>query len=200
MGLFPLIGTLNTNGGTNRVSVEMTKQLQAINSKFVNATSQEECEFFVDSLYYWAVGVTAGASPKASPYESIFLLHLSVEPVRCNGWVNYYDGDVTHSFCKRYDDNQTTHLNLSTQELATNRLADDRVMELCKVWRLFNSSSFDTELAANTKLAAIANIRIGAINKQVASNEGTLITKDGDIPETFQVTAIFNETYSIDPA
>jgi len=184
MGLFPILGTFNTNGGANNVSLEMTMQLQAMNTEFVNATSEEECSFFIQSLMSWVVGVTGGARPSASPDGSIFLLQLSVEPLRCENFFPLYDGSVTNSFCKYFDNNRSLPMNVD----------EERVNAVCRIWRSTYSSSTLPELAA------IANIRTGAISVQTESSEGVLISYNGNVTSTFRVSASYNQSYSIDPA
>ena len=186
MGLYPLIYTLNTNGGTNKVSIEMTKQLQAINLEFRNATDEDECSFFLQSLLSWVVGITGGARPYASSGSSLFLLNLSVEPRRCHDFFPLYDGSVTNSFCN-YVDSHLTSQNLTAFEA-------EHIPVLCEVWGSTNSTSTVPELAA------LANLRTGAISVQTEESDGFLITKYGNVSTTFQVTATFNNTYSIDPA
>ena len=186
MGLFPVLYTLNTNGGTNLVSVEMTKQLQAINLEFRNATDEEECSFFLQSQLAWVVGITGGARPSASLDSSLFLLNLYVEPLRCDEFFPLYDGSATNSFCNYFDVDRSSQ-NVIPYEA-------ERIAVLCDVWRLTNSTSTVPELAA------LANLRTGAISFQVESSDGFLITKYGNVSTTFQVTATYNHTYSIDPA
>lgn len=187
MGLFPLIATLNTYGGTNRVSTEMTKQAQSINTQFVNATSEEECTFFVQSLISWVVGVTGGGSPRVSSDQSIFLLYLSVEPIRCNNFFPVYDGNVTASFCRLID----TAANLSDVISEDDKV---RVEETCSIWRSADSSTSVPDLAS------LAKVRTGAVNVEFEERLETLITATGDVPTMFRVTAKFNHTYSVQPA
>ena len=186
MGLFPLLYTLNTNGGTNKVSIEMTKQLQAINLEFRNATDGDECSFFLQSLLSWVVGTTGGARPRASSGSSLFLLNLSVEPLRCDAFFPLYDGSVTNSFCNYFDVDRLSQ-NLTAFE-------SDHILLLCEVWRSTNSTSSVAELAA------LANLRTGAISVQAEASDGLLITKYGTVSTAFRVTATFNHTYSIEPA
>ena len=69
-----------------------------------------------------------------------------------------------------------------------------KVNTVCQVWRSTNSSSTVPELAA------IANIRTGAISAQTLSCGGVLISYNGNVTSTFRVSASYNQTYSIDPA
>jgi hypothetical protein len=186
MGLFPLIATLNTFGGTNRVSPEMTKQLQSINTQFVDGTSQEECDFFIGSLVSWVTGVTGAGSPRVSSDDSVFLLQLSVEPVRCDNFFPLYDGNVTTFLCDSYD--RSNQSNFISEEDAIIREA------FCTIWRASDSTTSITDLAE------LSNIRTGAVNVETESAQHTLITASGNVSTTFRVTAKYNHTYSVQPA
>jgi hypothetical protein len=186
MGLFPLIATLNTYGGTNRVSTEMTKQLQSINTQLTDGTSQEECDFFMDSMVSWVLGVTGGGSPRYFSDDSIFLLQLSVEPVRCDDFFPLYDGNVTTFFCEVYD------LTTSSSTISDDRAAS--VEDHCAIWRTADSTTSITDLAE------MSSIRTGAINVEIESGPQTLTTASGNVSTTFRVTAKYNHTYSVQPA
>jgi hypothetical protein len=186
MGIFPLLyTTLNNNGGANPMSPQMTTYVQALNTEFIDATSEEECNFFVHSLVSWVVGLTEGWKPRLASSDSIYLLYLGVEPIRCNNFIPYYDGNVTTSICRYADNNPAL---FPTQE------DKNRVEELCSVWRYTNSSTSLTEMAE------ISNIRTGAIDVQQRSESGFLITAGGNISTTFRVNAQFNQRNSILPA
>lgn len=186
MGLFPLLATLNTNGGTNRVSVEMTRQLQAMNVLFSNASSEVECEYFLQSVSSWVVGVTGGGGQRRTRDDGeIYLLHLRIEPVRCEEFFPNYDGNVTSSFCRS--------INTTSFASGDNENETEGVNELCEIWSKADNMT-------TSQLAELADVRVGAIGIEVFSKNSTLSTNEGDVSTTFRVSAKFNQTYSIAPA
>jgi hypothetical protein len=76
MGLLPCVRVLQQNGGANMVAKNMVAQLQANNLAFTQV-SPESCQFYLDSLWAWALGVTTGSqlsgySSSSSRYVSEF--------------------------------------------------------------------------------------------------------------------------------
>lgn len=165
----------------------MTRQLQSMNVEFSNATSEEECDFFLQSVSSWVAGVTGGGGGqrRARNDGEIYLLHLRIEPVRCENFFPNYDGNVTSSFCRSIN---TTLFTSGDDENET-----EGVNELCEIW-----SAADN--VTNSELAEIADVRVGAIGIEVFSEESILITNESDVLTTFRVSAKFNQTYSIAPA
>jgi hypothetical protein len=155
----------------------MTRQLQAINLEFSNASDKEECNFFLHSIYSWVTGVTRGANANIYRGPDAYLLHLLVEPLRCNISGSFFDGFVGSSFC--------SHWNRSSDELP------DEVNSFCNVWNLTKTNSTSSFLANSL------NIRTGSLGVYTESNPGFLITDDGNISTTFQVVATFNESNAV---
>jgi Adenylate and Guanylate cyclase catalytic domain len=186
MGIFPLIKTLETWGGTNRVANQMVEQLQAINLELKNGTDPDECAFFFQTLFTWVAGITGGSKPAVVSDSQVFLLFLSVEPVRCTDYWSGYDGVPTASYCYWFDTGAVSH----PSEEARVRIAD-----LCEVWRGTTHNTTIEELANR------AGIRSGAVSLELNQTVGTFTSEFGSNDgTTFTVTAKFNHTYSIQPA
>eukprot|EP00547_Thalassionema_nitzschioides_P007024 CAMPEP_0194206706 /NCGR_PEP_ID=MMETSP0156-20130528/5658_1 /TAXON_ID=33649 /ORGANISM="Thalassionema nitzschioides, Strain L26-B" /LENGTH=1220 /DNA_ID=CAMNT_0038933299 /DNA_START=87 /DNA_END=3746 /DNA_ORIENTATION=- len=135
VGIFPIIGTLNTNGGTNQVTWQMVKQLQTINEDFHDQKMFDDysCEFYVQSVRSWVVGVTYGSTQGILNSDGPILLDLQINPLPCN------KTSITTWMCN--------HTNNDF------RLSD----ELCAFW--LNSSMSISDLANR------ANIRTGDIEE-----------------------------------
>jgi glucan phosphorylase len=76
MGVLPLVALIKQNGGANVVAINMVAQLQANNLAFTQV-SPESCQFRIDTLYAWGMGVLTGSQVKSysrlsSPYVSKF--------------------------------------------------------------------------------------------------------------------------------
>jgi hypothetical protein len=175
-----LFSIIQANGGTNRISRELTKQLQAINLEFANATDEEQCNYFLNSLYSWVIGVTRGANANVYRGPDAYLLHVFVEPTRCYNTKTIFDGFVGNSFCQ----NRSSRIQES-EEIPEN------IKSLCAVWdvTIVNSTS--------SFLAKSLNIRTGSVGVYSESNEGFLITGNGSMPTTFRVVATFNESNAV---
>ena len=180
VGLFPLLTTIQTNGGTNRVGEEMAKQLQMTTDTFQNASSPEECAFVHDSLVSWVLGITPGtkleARQSSNNDDGVFVLMARVDqPTGCLSFLQDYNGVLTSYVCEAYADD------LATKD---NDRGVDRLRDRCNVW--LNT----TDLTTNEELAESAGIRTGAIETQpflVANQNSMFVVK-------------FNQTESIRPA
>lgn len=176
MGLFPIIGTCNEYGGTNRVAKEMTSQLQDMYSSFANATSADECDFLQQSLLSWVFGVNPSSRRSYSSESDVFLLYLSVDPVSCPG-LSSTGGVVTTYACDYYE----ALLN-NTKEIGT-------VEENCAIWGNVTATTSETELANKAK------IRVGAIQEESITSQVDL--SGGGAMTTVKVVAKFNQTLSV---
>jgi hypothetical protein len=164
----------------------MVEQLQAFNLELNNGTDPDECDFFFRSLFTWVAGVTGGSKPAVVTDSQVYLLFLSVEPVRCADYMYGYDGVPTASYCDWLD---TGAIAQSSEEIRV------RIADLCEVWRGTGRNTTIEELANR------AGIRSGAVSLEYNQTVGTFTSEFGSIDgTTFAVTAKFNITYSIQPA
>ena len=175
-----MFSIIQANGGTNRVSTEMTKQLQAINLEFSNATDEEECNYFLESLYSWVIGVTRGPNSNLYRGPDAYLLHSFVEPLRCNNSRSLYDGFVGNSLCRNW-----------SSTLKNSEELPEEVKSICTVWNMTTINSTSSFLAKNL------DIRTGSVGVYSESSEGFLITENGNISTTFRVVATFNESNAV---
>mmetsp|Transcript_3914 Transcript_3914/g.4526 ORF Transcript_3914/g.4526 Transcript_3914/m.4526 type:complete len:705 (+) Transcript_3914:283-2397(+) len=79
MGLFPIFGSLNENGVTNRVTSKMTRQLGRTYEQFANASTPKECDYFVQSVKWWIWGLSPWCNLSMSSSKSVFLLKLEMD-------------------------------------------------------------------------------------------------------------------------
>lgn len=163
------------------VANQMVDQMQALNLMLNNGTGIDECKFFFDTVYSWIVGVSAGSKPAALANSSIFVLFLSIDPIRCTEVVPGYEGVPTATFCSLYDSNV----------YSPSPEAIQKINELCDVWR---GTSVNTTVE---ELAERAGIRSGAIHVVVNQTIGTW---NSEVETAFTITAKYNQTYSIQPA
>lgn len=191
MGIFPLIGCINSNGGSNPVATDMVGQLQATNLAFTNASDPAECQFLQDSVISWILGVTAGAQVRWGPeVAGAFVLSVQISPSRCGFTGNTtmgctYNGLITSDLCCALE--QGT-LSANDQE---------RAEDLCAVWANTTVNTTDEELAKR------AGVRVGSIDTiQTAPERGNLTLENGTTIESeeFFVVAKFNESSAVRPA
>jgi hypothetical protein len=158
----------------------MTRQLQAINLEFSNTTDEEECNYFLHSLYSWVIGVTRGANANIYRGPDAYLLHVVVEPLRCNDSGSFYDGLVGSSFCRHW-----------SSRLRNSEELPEEIKSLCTVWNMTTINSTSSFLAKSL------NIRTGSVGVYSESSAGFMITDNGNISTTFRVVATFNESNAV---
>lgn len=176
VGVLPIISTLAQNGGTNTVSTSMVRQLQGTNL-ISNTVNNETCSFLEQSIESWMVGVWGG-TPRVDEGD-VYVLWLQVLPVRCE--FQEPDGVVTASYCDSMD-------------MESSGNDDDDTF--CEVWRDTDATTSIDELAEK------AGVRTGVVT---VSNEfetwPIIFPENGTTSETvFNVTAIFNQNFTVQPS
>jgi len=150
VGLLPVFGTIQVNGGTNTISSSMTTQLQATNL-IAPGSDDATCSFLKKSTFAWLTG-TAGMKGSINA-DHIYVMWLQILPVRCDFQGD--DGVVTQYFCSQ--------VFRDTASMAKNEKLDN----LCQVWGNTNVNSTIAELAQ------IAGIRPGEIESFTDEANGT---------------------------
>lgn len=138
VGILPLIGSLNYQGGSNPVALKMTRMLQETNAN-VTSNTTESCAYMERAVRAWLFAMIGVHS--SVDFSYVYVMRLEILPVRCA-----FQGDngaVTAQLCN-----------------GTDIFQDTNMKELCHIWNI-TGETYNLDVAA-----ALAGLRQDVVTRE----------------------------------
>ncbi|CAB9497814.1 whole genome shotgun sequence [Seminavis robusta] len=218
VGVFPVLASIASSSSINRITKEMTDQLQATNL-LVTDNSNSSCMFLRDSVLSWVAGLTPSEGRRlVSTDTNVFLLSLTIEPNHCRRWLYPPEDDNSNNndtnttirpettpprlknnthvlsdvcvFIKRENPSLTQKIEDESADMAGSNVDEETVAFLLKHCRTWNKTGGSTSAE---DISNKVDLRIGSITVVPSST----VYKNYTIYEGNNTSSVENTTYSV---
>jgi hypothetical protein len=205
VGLFPVLASVYSKTTINRISTQMTEQLQATNL-LVTDNSNTSCIFLTQSIVSWVSGLTPSESRALfSTNNNVYLLSLKMSPGHCDAWL---DGGLRNHTAEG-GGNVLSHIcrHVAADALNDVMLLDDLDRETlafikkhCETWTWTGNLTDEEEIAeySDIRPGAVSVVQSSTIYQPYTVYNTTTGTPMSLEEQEYRVTAVFNETYAIE--